>query len=97
VNKPERVRVGCPQPAWISHPSSSTGTRTTSRGGGGFSCSGGLRPKYADLVLSYRDRLVERFPRKQEEWTPPWQMRGALALVRIGVAAGQFWTDLPAR
>src|SRR5712691_4246720 len=35
----------CPQLAWISHPSLSTGTRTTSRIGGGFSSSGGLRPR----------------------------------------------------
>ena len=34
----------CPQQAWISRPSSSTGKRTTSRIGGGFSSSGGLRP-----------------------------------------------------
>ncbi len=43
--------VGCPQPAWISRPSSSSGTRTTSRVGGGFSCSGGLRPKLSRMRL----------------------------------------------
>jgi len=37
-----RIEGGCAQPARISRPSSFTSTRTTSRLGGDFSCSGGL-------------------------------------------------------
>jgi len=42
----------CPQLASISRPSSSTGTRTTSRIGGGFSSSGGLKPRLARMRLT---------------------------------------------
>jgi hypothetical protein len=50
--------------------------------------------EFADLVISYRERLATRLPHDQETWTPPWNVRSALALVRIGFAADQFWTQL---
>ena len=46
-----QIEVGCAQPARISCPSPSTGARTTSRVGGGFSCSGGLRPRWSRMRL----------------------------------------------
>jgi hypothetical protein len=54
------------QMAWISRPSSSTGTRTTSRMGGGFSSSGGLRPSSARMrfteILSLMYATIFGFP-----------------------------------
>ena len=61
------------QVAWISRPSSCTGTRTTLRIGGGFSSSGGLRPRPARMrltVISRRGTAVMNT--LLEGWTP-WQ------------------------
>jgi hypothetical protein len=39
-----RSAVECPQPAWISRPSSSTGKRTSSRVGAAFPAAAGSGP-----------------------------------------------------
>ena len=43
---------------------------------------------FDDLVKSYQNDLVDAFPTNQTLWTPPWRVRTALALVRIGHLAG---------
>lgn len=43
---------------------------------------------FDDLVKSYQNDLVATFPTTQTVWTPPWEQRLALALVRIGASLG---------